>query len=171
MCVSFLLDVVLETEEALLSVDLVSIQVDHILLEVGIKTTLFDERSEVLEPLHILCRILLCLVLDKLDNPLGQEVLELCHECAVLEGLTGDVERNVLAVYNTLHETQEVREEDVLAILFDENLLGVETDFSLFLGEAEALAVILGDIEDGLEIQRDVGVEMQLVLILFSAVG
>ena len=64
-----------------------------------------------------------------------------------------------------------MREEDVLAILFDENLLGVETDFSLFLGEAEALAVILGDIEDGLEIQRDVGVEMQLVLILFSAVG
>lgn len=69
-----------------------------------------------------------------------------------MEGLTRDVERNVLAVYYTLHETQEVREEDVLAILFDENLLGVETDFSLFLGEAEALAVILGDIEDGLEI-------------------
>lgn len=88
-----------------------------------------------------------------------------------MEGLTGDVQRDVLAIHNTLHETQEVREEDVLAILFDENLLGVEADLSLFLGEAEALAVILRDVEDGLEIQRDIRVEMQLVLILFPAVG
>lgn len=88
-----------------------------------------------------------------------------------MEGLTGDVQRDVLAIHNTLHETQEVREEDVLAILFDENLLGVETDLSLFLGEAEALAVILRDVEDGLEIQRDIRVEMQFVLILFPAVG
>lgn len=88
-----------------------------------------------------------------------------------MEGLTGDVQRDVLAIHNTLHETQEVREEDVLAILFDENLLGVETDLSLFLGEAEALAVILRDVEDGLEIQRDIRVEMQLVLILFPTVG
>lgn len=88
-----------------------------------------------------------------------------------MEGLTGDVQRDVLAIHNTLHETQEVREEDVLAILFDENLLGVEADLSLFLGEAEALAVILRNVEDGLEIQRDIRVEMQLVLILFPAVG
>jgi hypothetical protein len=171
LSVPFPLDVVLEAEEALLSVDLVSIQVDHVLLEVGVKAALFDESNEVLEPLHVLCRILLCFVLDKLDDSFGQEVLELCHERAVLEGLTGDVQRDVLAIHNTLHETQEVREEDVLAILFDENLLGVETDLSLFLGEAEALAVILRDVEDGLEIQRDIRVEMQLVLILFPTVG
>ena len=64
-----------------------------------------------------------------------------------------------------------MRKKDVLAILFDENLLGVEADLSFFLGETKALAVILRDVEDGLKIQRDVRVEMQLVLILFPAIG
>lgn len=64
-----------------------------------------------------------------------------------------------------------MREKDVLAILFDEYLLGVEADLSLFLGETKTLAVILRDVEDGLEVQRDIRVEMQLVLILLPAVG
>jgi len=169
--VALLGDVVLQAEVALLCVHLVSVQLHHLLAELWVQAALLHKDGKGAEPLHVLLGVLLCLVFDQLNHSFSQEVSQLGHEGAVLEGLSRDVQGNVFAIDHSLHEPEEAGEEHFFAIFFDEHSSGVEADLPAFLLHAVPFAVVFGDIEDGLQGERHVRSEVELVLVALASAG
>lgn len=169
--VALLGHVVLQTEIPLLCVHLVPVQLDHLLAELWVQTALLHKDGKGAEPFDILLGVFLCLVFDQFNHSFCQEVSQLGHEGAVLEGFSWDVQGDVFAIDHSLHEPEEAGEEDFFAIFFDEHSSGVETDLAALLLHAVPFAVGLGNIENCFECQRHVRAEVEFVLVALASAG
>ena len=100
--------IILQAKKALLVVQFISIQVSHVLLEISVNASFFDENAEVVIPFIVLYWILFSLVFQQLYDSFGQKAFEFVHESSVLEGLSGNIQRNILAVNDSLYESKEI---------------------------------------------------------------
>ena len=107
---------------------------------------------------------------EEFEEALRDDLVELLDEGAVLHRLAGDVEREVFAIDDALHEAEPLGEQ-VLGFGVDEDLAAVEGNGGLEAGHAEFLGVVLGDKEEGVDGERGVGAEVQAEAGLVVGVG
>jgi hypothetical protein len=134
----------------------------HELFLVGVveRGALLQEDAEVRVELHIAVGPLGGLLVEELEEALGDDLAQLLEQGLVLHGLARDVQREILAVYDALEETQPLGQQ-ILRRGVDQDLAAVEGHGGLETGEAETLGVFLRDEEQGVDRERGVGREVQ----------
>ncbi len=120
----------------------------------------FQEDAEFVVKLVVGVGAVLGFFGEELDEAFGDNLVQLFDEGAVLHGLARDVERKVFAIDYALEEAEPFGEE-VLGFGIDEDLAAVERDGGFEAGHAELLGVVLGNEEEGVDLERSVGREVE----------
>lgn len=108
---------------------------------------------------------------DEVKALLDKVLADDLENLVLLERLTGDVERKVLRVDNTLDEV-EVLGDEVLAVVHDEDTANVELDVvALLLRLKEVERSTFGDEEDGLELKLTFDGEVLNCKVVFPVIG
>ncbi|KAK1237457.1 hypothetical protein MKX08_003082 [Trichoderma sp. CBMAI-0020] len=135
---------------------------------------LVDTQLEVLgEGAVELVKLLLVLgnLLEELKSLLDNVLLDDLHDLVLLEGLTRQVEGEILRVDNTLDEAQPLGNE-LGGVIGDEDTADVQLDVVLgLLGLKQVKGSTLGDVEDGTELELTLDGEVLDTEVVLPVVG
>ena len=112
--------------------------------EIGCHTFL-DKDTEIFPEGGVCFRILFGFFLQELDEAICQDLAELENQGIILQGLAGNVKRQVFGVNNTFQETQPFWK-NVLTVLVYEDFLAVEIHAGLHTTHAQHLVILSRDI-------------------------
>ena len=124
--------------------------------------TFFEKNSKCLPELLVLFTVLFCLLCQKFKKTFGDDLAQLQDQGIILQGLTGDVQGQVLRVNYTLHKTKPLRQ-DIFTVLINEYLLAVEIDAGLHAAHTHGLKVFFGRKEQGVDGQWCIGCKVEPV--------
>ena len=120
--------------------------------------TIDDEDLQVI-PLSLIIRTLLFeYILQSVRHLLGDMAGNLLHVAIALQIASGDVQRNVRRIDDTMQQRQEVRH-DALHRIGDEDLVAVELDLILLNLD---IILDLREIEDTRQVEREVHVQVDI---------
>ena len=100
-----------------------------------------------------------------------QILLDHPQDLVLLEGLTGDVQRQILRIHHALHKVQPLRHE-LIAVVHDEDSAHVQLDVvALLLGLEEIKRRATGHKEQGPELQLTLDAEVLHCKVVLPVVG
>ena len=151
-----LFEVLVQRDELALA-GLVDEAVLHAVVELAVpQAAVLDEGMDVLPVALVLAALVLEQPGETVGDLAGDVLGQLAHVAVVLQEGARDVQRQVGAVHHALEQQQELGD-DLLDIVRDEHLVGVELDLALVGGK-----VVLEprEVQDAVQVEGIVGVEM-----------